>query len=205
MSNPFKNIRVPKGGFKVILADNPWPFKTRGKNGHGKSPERHYPTMSIEDMALLPVEDIAADGAVLFFWTTWPMLLSTKALDCRNSRNPHKCRQNVINYIVDLWGFEYSGLAWEWDKRSAEGVRSFGGGYTTRKNLEPCILARRGRLPPVLNRSVTDLITAPRRLHSQKPGEQYERIEKMFDGPYLELFAIDKRKGWTQWNPKKHR
>jgi hypothetical protein len=38
-----------------------------------------------------------------------------------------------------------------------------------------------------------------RRKHSQKPDEQYARIERMFDGPYLELFARNKWQGWDSW------
>ena len=44
-----------------------------------------------------------------------------------------------------------------------------------------------------------ELIVSPRRKHSQKPDEQYERIERLVDGPYLELFARQRRPGWTAW------
>jgi N6-adenosine-specific RNA methylase IME4 len=43
---------------------------------------------------------------------------------------------------------------------------------------------------------------APRREHSRKPDEVYERIEHLVAGPYLELFARDgavPRPGWTRW------
>jgi N6-adenosine-specific RNA methylase IME4 len=35
--------------------------------------------------------------------------------------------------------------------------------------------------------------------HSQKPEEYARIIEKLYDGPYLELFARRKRDGWTTW------
>ena len=66
------------------------------------------------------------------------------------------------------------------------------------KFVEPCLLARRGK-PVVRDRSIRDFIITPRRAHSQKPDEQYERIERLFDGPYLELFARTPRAGWTSW------
>jgi N6-adenosine-specific RNA methylase IME4 len=46
---------------------------------------------------------------------------------------------------------------------------------------------------------VRQLITAPRREHSRKPDETYSRIEALVDGPYLELFARNRRPGWTAW------
>ena len=43
------------------------------------------------------------------------------------------------------------------------------------------------------------LILAPRREHSRKPDEAYERIEALVPGPYLELFARAPREGWQPW------
>ena len=44
-----------------------------------------------------------------------------------------------------------------------------------------------------------ELIIAPVREHSRKPDEVYERIEEYCDGPYLELFARNRRPGWVSW------
>src|SRR5262249_9442644 len=57
---------------------------------------------------------------------------------------------------------------------------------------------RRGR-PPIKAHDVRELIVAPRRKHSQKPDEQYARIERLVDGPYVELFARQRRPGWVAW------
>jgi MT-A70 len=46
---------------------------------------------------------------------------------------------------------------------------------------------------------VRELIVSPRRKHSQKPDEQYERIERLVDGPYFEMIARQRRPGWTAW------
>jgi site-specific DNA-methyltransferase (adenine-specific) len=44
------------------------------------------------------------------------------------------------------------------------------------------------------------LIVTPVRKHSQKPDEQYGKIERLFPGKsYLELFARKKREGWDSW------
>lgn len=47
-----------------------------------------------------------------------------------------------------------------------------------------------------LSKSI-DWFYASRGYHSQKPDIFYDIIEKRSDGPYLELYARKKRKGWT--------
>ena len=113
-------------------------------------------------------------------WCTWPLIFDAKP-------------------IIEARGFDYSGLAWEWIKKNPVTKKyAFGGGYGTRKNLEPCLLARRGE-PKLKTRSERDFLYAPRREHSRKPHEAYDKIERMFDGPYIELFGRNKRDGWISW------
>ncbi len=70
-----------------------------------------------------------------------------------------------------------------------------GCGYWTRSGPEQCLLATRGH-PSAKSHSVRKLIVSPRREHSRKPDEAYDRIEQLCDGPYLELFARHSREGW---------
>jgi N6-adenosine-specific RNA methylase IME4 len=168
------------GGYAVILADPPWRFKTRSDKGLGKSPQKHYSCMDLQDICALPVVDCAAEDCVLFLWCTWPMIFEAR-------------------HVIGSWGFRYSGLAWEWIKFNPVTEKfAFGTGYGTRKNVEPCLLARRGS-PKLLSRSERDFIFSPQREHSRKPDEQYERIERMYAGSKLELFARYSRDGWASW------
>jgi N6-adenosine-specific RNA methylase IME4 len=48
-------------------------------------------------------------------------------------------------------------------------------------------------------RSQVNLLSSRKREHSRKPDEFYNLIEDCSPGPYLELFAREKRPGWTQW------
>jgi N6-adenosine-specific RNA methylase IME4 len=73
-----------------------------------------------------------------------------------------------------------------------------GMGYATRTNTEYVLLAQRGT-PRRLNNDVHQVVMAPRREHSEKPEEVARRIERLYPGPYLELFARHERKGWTTW------
>jgi len=77
-----------------------------------------------------------------------------------------------------------------------ERVLAMGGGLTTRKNTESCWLGRRGK-PKILSHSVREVIVAPRREHSRKPDEFYDRVEVFCPGPRLDLFGRQSRDGWT--------
>jgi N6-adenosine-specific RNA methylase IME4 len=68
-------------------------------------------------------------------------------------------------------------------------------GYWTRANVEQCLLATRGK-PPRQAKDVRRLIVEPRREHSRKPEQVYDRIKRLAKGPYLDLFARESRKGW---------
>jgi N6-adenosine-specific RNA methylase IME4 len=65
----------------------------------------------------------------------------------------------------------------------------------TRKNVEVCWLGRRGN-PKRLSCGVRELLIAPVREHSRKPDEIYQRIEDFCSGPFVELFARQRRPGW---------
>ena len=49
-------------------------FKTFSNKGKDKSPERHYPCMSLTDIIRLPVGDLAKDDAVLLMWVVDPLI-----------------------------------------------------------------------------------------------------------------------------------
>ena len=73
-----------------------------------------------------------------------------------------------------------------------------GTGYWFRSNPEISLLFTRGK-PKRLHADICKLLIAPRREHSRKPDEQYDRIERLVGGPYLELFARPTRPGWGAW------
>ena len=162
------------GRYGAILADPPWSFDTWGEDGSGRGAENHYPVMSLAGLEALPVGDLAADDCALFMWT-----LPNKLMDAF-------C-------LMRAWGFELRTSAFVWVKEGNPGL-----GYWTRKRTETCFLAVRGA-PRRLDAGVDEVIAAPRGRHSEKPAEQYERIERLVAGPYLELFARGVRPGWDSW------
>jgi N6-adenosine-specific RNA methylase IME4 len=104
------------------------------------------------------------------------------------------------------WGFTYKTVGFYWTKlnkgngRLVFDERSFftGLGFWTRANPEPCLLATRGK-PKRRSADVRKLVISPRREHSRKPDEIYDRIAALCDGPYLEMFARSSRPGWDSW------
>jgi N6-adenosine-specific RNA methylase IME4 len=59
--------------FAAILVDPPWRFETWSDAGKDRSPERHYPTMTMDELRGLDVAALAARDSVLFLWAVWPM------------------------------------------------------------------------------------------------------------------------------------
>jgi N6-adenosine-specific RNA methylase IME4 len=187
---------LPRNYFGAILADPPWTFynwswrpwwERTDDLKASRAADRHYRTMALEQIALLPVEEIAAADCSLFLWATWPNLLDAIA-------------------VISQWGFTYKTCAFLWCKTRGRQLELFGDeikttmglGYWTRANSEPCLLATRGR-PKRIAADVRQVILEPRREHSRKPDCVHERIERLVAGPYLELFARERRGGWYSW------
>jgi hypothetical protein len=63
-----------KRSYPVIYADPPWQHKTWSEAGKNKSPENHYPTMTLNQLKAEPIADLAAPRAALFLWATVPHL-----------------------------------------------------------------------------------------------------------------------------------
>lgn len=166
--------------YSVIYADPPWSFKTYSDKGKDRSPENHYSTMNFKDICNLPVNNIANDNSVLLMWITDPLL--DKAFK-----------------VIDAWGFKYKTVGFTWAKTNRKKLGFFTGlGYWTRGNPEMCLLATKGK-PKRISKSVPQLVVEQRREHSRKPDIMYNHIENLLDGPYIELFARTKRKGWDCW------
>lgn len=179
---------LPQRYFGAIYADPPWRFDTWGSQENSKTcVDRHYATMDHHAIAALPVGDLAAADCTLLMWATWPNLL--RAIE-----------------VINAWGFEYKTCGFLWAKAHANQLELFrddidgqiGTGYWTRANSEPCLLATRGK-PRRLAADVRQVILEPRREHSRKPDCVYERIERLVAGPYVELFARNRRRGWFAW------
>lgn len=170
--------RLPRGRFQVIVADPPWHFRSNSRRRPGRNAMRHYSCLALDEIAAIPVRNVVASDAVLFLWITGPLLVIGAHLA-----------------VMRGWGFKPSGIGFVWAKTNADGSWFTGTGFTTRKNAEFCLIGKRGRSVRRCA-SVHELIVEQRREHSRKPEEFYRRVEQYAAGPYLELFARQKRRGW---------
>ena len=177
----------PTGQYGAILCDPPWAFQTYSGPAVPTEGEQPYQTMTRSEIAGLPVASLAAPDCVLFLWVTWPTI------------------EHGLQSIA-VWGFKYKTCAFAWTKAHAGQIELFqdditarmGMGYWTRGNTEVCLLATKGR-PRRLHGDVRQGIISPRREHSRKPECIYQRIERLVAGPYVELFARQRRPGWNCW------
>lgn len=166
VSRPTLQIRKEK--YRTILADPPWPTNQVGRYGA----DQHYNLMPIEEIARLPVSDLAAEDAHLWLWVTNSTLRA--GYD-----------------IAEAWGFTVrSPLTWIKFR--------LGLGVYLRNSTEHLLFATRGNAP-VRFRSQPTWLAAPVQNHSHKPEEQYAIIERISQGPFLELFARRHQPGWDAW------
>lgn len=165
--------------FPVILIDPPWKFKTfSGKNSlPHRTANDHYSTMTLKDLKALPVGKLAAPDTALIMWVVDSHF--DQALE-----------------LAAAWGFSFKTCLLVWVKTTNDGAfLRMSMGYYSRKQTEQAWLFTKGK-PKRVGKGVRQVILAPRREHSRKPDEQYERIEALFNGPYVELFSRTTRKGW---------
>jgi N6-adenosine-specific RNA methylase IME4 len=139
-----------------------------------------YPMMSLDEIAGLPIADLAADIAHLYLWTI----------------NAYVERSYAI---ARTWGFRPSQLlVW------AKAPRGLGGGGHYVSTTEFILFARRGIEGPNPARRINTTWWNWRRpedrtgpLHSRKPEGFFDVVEQISPGPYAELFARRARLGWS--------
>jgi N6-adenosine-specific RNA methylase IME4 len=170
--------------YRTIVADPPWHYDgfgvgrvPEGVVNDGRKTPLPYPTMSVEEIADLPVCELAADDAHLYLWTTNRYLPDAFG-------------------ILEAWGFRYS-TPLVWCKKP---IGSFLGGTFT-PSAEFILFARKGKLRH-LSSAAKQWFEWPRQgqgRHSQKPDGFLDLVESVSPGPYLELFARRQRLGWDTW------
>lgn len=160
------------GGWQVIYADPPWSFASNSAARPGRNARRHYPTMTVEEIAAMPVRDVAARQALLLMWVTVP--------------HAHRAAE-----VIEAWGFKpKSQVVWVKSRIAT--------GYWARNRHELLHIATRGGFPcPVPALFPDSVIIAPTRQHSRKPDEIPAIIDARLPSlPKLELFARQPRDGW---------
>jgi len=169
--------------FATILADPPWRFTNRtGKIAPEHRRLSRYGTMTVEEIATLPVAHVATPTSHLYLWVPNAMLPDGLA-------------------VLKAWGFDYkSNLIWH-KVRKDGGSDGRGVGFYFRNVTEMILFGVRGKnaRTKAPARSQVNFLATRKREHSRKPDEQYPIIEACSPGPFLEMFARGTRQGWTTW------
>ena len=184
--------------YRTIVVDPPWSITTgptlkystdgmfaRGKKGASRSVP--FSTLSVPEIAQLPVSDLAETNAHLYLW-----VINAYVRDAYE--------------LVRGWGFTPAQLL-TWCK-SPHGLGPGGAFVST---TEHCLFARRGVLQHKTRIDSTWWLW-PRRIgppvkpgkdrrtmHSAKPEAFIDMVEQVSPGPYVELFARRHRMGWDVW------
>jgi N6-adenosine-specific RNA methylase IME4 len=168
--------------FGTVLADPPWRFANRtGKVAPEHRRLSRYETMSGEEIADLPVAEVAAAKSHCYLWVP-------------NALLPEGLR------VLARWGFAYKATV-VWHKvRKDGGPDGRGVGFYFRNVTEPVLFGVRGGLRTLApGRRQVNFLATRKREHSRKPDELYAIAEACSPGPWLELFARHPRDGWTAW------
>lgn len=160
---------IPKSA--IILADPPWRYEF--SQTLNREIENQYPTLDVEQICQMKVPH--KEDSILFLWATAPKLLEALMV-CRS------------------WGFDYKTHA-IWDKVT------IGMGYWFRGQHELLLVATKGNVsPPPEDKRIGSIIRHKREEHSRKPQLIYDLIESWYpNSTYLEIFARNKREGWSSW------
>jgi N6-adenosine-specific RNA methylase IME4 len=188
-------IELPNKKYNIIYADPPWQYNDKRSGAGYKNPsgaggaEKHYPTMSLEQICDMPVENIADENCMLFLWTT----------------------SSLLDYgfeVVKRWGFSYKTMGFVWVKMTKDYSKPYSGmGHYTNQNAEFCLLALKGSYWRQA-KNVKQIIQEPRQKHSMKPQIVRKKIVELCgDLPRIELFARKESqlfednsfRGWDVW------
>lgn len=169
------NLREITKRYSIIYIDPPWNYKDKGCNGNCN---QYYNTLTLEDLKLFPIPEIADTNSVLFIWITYPMI--PEGLE-----------------LIKSWGFIYKTIGFQWIKENKHNKQFFiGTGHWTRSNSEACFIATKGKIS-ALNHNIHQIIKSPITKHSEKPTIIYKKIvELMGDIPRIEIFARKEVYGW---------
>lgn len=159
--------------YQTIVIDPPWDWGDEGDQDQLGRARPTYKTMPLEEIAALPVGDLAGDNAHLYLWITNRSLPKGFGL-------------------LDGWGFRYVTML-TWVKPS------FGMGNYFRGSTEHVLFGCKGSLPLLRRDCPTHFLAERPNRHSSKPPEFYAMVETCSPGPWLEMFARNPRHGWVAW------
>jgi N6-adenosine-specific RNA methylase IME4 len=171
-----RRVDLPDAKYRVIYADPPWSYGDKADAGavQSQGAAHHYPTMSIAELCALDIRTICEPNAVLFLWTTSPLLF--------------ECAPVIL-----AWGFDYrASIVWN---KAAHNM-----GHYVSVQHEFLLIGVRGSCMPDTSKLLPSVVTMKRGAHSVKPGHFRQMIDTMYPhGKRIELFARSRVQGWDAY------
>ena len=159
------------GTFRTMVIDPPWPVGFKFREQRPQQVGIEYPTMTMEDITALSVDEKMEPDAHLYLWVTQKFL------------------PQAFN-LVETWKFKYA-FTMVWHKN---------GGFQhpdmPQFNCEFVVVARRGNLPFITTKAFNTCFQADRREHSRKPEAFYELVRRVSPPPRLDWFARETHAGF---------
>lgn len=180
--------------YRLSILDCPWDYDNKQKNDPARGGIR-YPTLTMQELYDLPLGDCMEKDSGIVVWCTSPKLCDS-----------HYNKLAPLN-IIQKWGYRPVTFLFVWVKTNKNAIvpdldsddmsvlenydEFYSGlGRYTNSNIEFAIYARRGEGVGRVEKDVKQLICSPIGIHSAKPREQYNRLQRLFgDVPRIEFFA----------------
>ena len=180
---PVTTPEIKEGKYRIIYADPPWKYGDKLTEDYGGA-EHHYPAMTLNEICELDVDKMTDDNAVLFLWTTSPLLEDSFK-------------------VIKSWGFKYK-TSFVWDK-----VKHNFGHYNSVRHEFLLVCTKGSCTPDNLKLFDSVQIIEKTSKHSEKPEEFRDIIDTLYtSGSRIEMFSrktkeeinkTAKVKTWNVW------
>lgn len=174
--------------YDLGVIDPPWDYDNRQMN----DPSRGgivYPTLTMKELMGIPIYKAFNEDSILVVWATMPKLMDS-----------FYDGLGILD-VIHAWKYRPVTALFVWIKENKSGGYYSGMGHYTNSNAEIAIIARRGKGIKRVDKSVKQLIFAPIGKHSEKPQEQYNRLDRLYPtAKKLEIFARKQNPPPSHWD-----
>ena len=167
--NPFPDKR-----YRTVVIDPPWPVTDN--NIRTGVPYETMDVTAIEFFIEEAMNQLTEKDCNVFIWFTNSMMIHLGRI----------CKSCQLKYKTTITWCKNYGLGRP-PYSATEHLIYFTRGFPPRPHIKGD------------NRPLSWIATTHKPKHSEKPDEMYQLIERLSQGPYIDLFARKERKGWDVW------
>ena len=171
-------LEWPTVPYATAVLDPPWPLTKFERKVRPRQRGFDYPTMSLAEIAELPVPELLAPKSLVFLWTTQKYLPPSFSL-------------------LQNWGLTYR-FTMTWHKPG--GIQPLN---SPQFNSEFIVAASKGKPLFADLKAFNTAFHAPRAGHSIKPEEFYDLLRRVTSPPRLDLFSRRRIPGFDSWGDQK--